>query len=160
MPKLAPMLLLTSAAILLSGCGSSQRRTEAPPAMTPKPTAPRDGLEPSAPQPVRVVRERVRMNLRGRGAGLLSPTRLAFHRSGSSSCMPTPTTLSVSGASSLRIWLKDGWPKNRLCLADLVVEPVVIAISPKEIDVHRWLTVRLYYPRTKHAAVFRAAPLS
>jgi hypothetical protein len=100
------------------------------------------------------------MKLRGHGADFLSPTRLAFMNSGSSGCMPTPTTLAVASAESIRIWLKDEWPSKAMCPADLVGEPVVIAINPKLIDVHHRLTIHLSYPLSKHPVVFTARPLT
>lgn len=72
--------------------------------------------------------------------------------------MPTPATLAVTNSHAIRVRLEDNF--HGACLLNLIIEPVVVAIDPTEIDVHRPLTVRLYYPRAKHAEVFTAAPLS
>jgi hypothetical protein len=72
--------------------------------------------------------------------------------------MPTPTTVAVTNPHSIKVRLEDDF--HGACLADLTIEPVVVAIDPTEIDVHRPLTVRLYYPRATRAEVFTAAPLS
>jgi hypothetical protein len=101
-----------------------------------------------------------KLRLAGHGAAFLSPTRLAFLTSGSSNCRGVPVTIAVASRDSIRVRLKEEKPANGICLTNLLIEPVVIAISPIQINVHHELTVRLYYPRTKRPLVFTAPPLS
>jgi hypothetical protein len=55
--------------------------------------------------------------------------------------------------------------RPRICLTDLVLNsPLVIAINPKQIDVHHQLKISLYYPkfvvrRYEHPVVVAAPPL-
>jgi hypothetical protein len=100
------------------------------------------------------------LNLQGHGAAFVSPTRLAFETSGSSNCRGVPATLAMTSPDAVRVRLKEEEPANGYCFTDLVIEPVVIAISPKQINVHHQLTVRLYYPRSKRPTVFTAPRLS
>jgi hypothetical protein len=121
------------------------------------------------------VRQQVwhRVNLRGVGARFISPTRLAFLTSGSSSCPSVPYQLIVQSADSVRINLAMGsWrpthgsvvgqlvaqppPKGSFCTTDLLVSPVAIAIDPTKINIHRPLKVNLYYPLAKKPTVFTA----
>jgi hypothetical protein len=66
----------------------------------------------------------------------------------------------VSTSSSIRLRFKEVVPANGVCLADLLIEPVVIRISPTQINVHRELTIRVYYPHATRQTVFTASPLS
>ena len=113
------------------------------------------------------------------GARFLSPTRLAFLTSGSSSCPSVPARLVVKTPHAIRIDLAIGsWrrtasglrvqaphlPPGGACLDNLVASPVVIAINPKQIDVHHRLRVSLYYRKgvirsSKRPVVFIAPPL-
>jgi hypothetical protein len=89
----------------------------------------------------------------------LSPTRLLIVTSGSSSCPAVPDKLVVVGPDTIRIHLTEGsWrrssrrtvlvatpPPNRICSTDLTTTPMVVTVNPKQINVHRPLTIRLYY---------------
>ena len=91
------------------------------------------------------------------GAQFVSPTRLAIVTWGSGNCPEVPKRLVVANPSSIRIRLGLRKPANGICLADLRSIPEVIAINPKQIDVHSRLAIRLYAaPRTK--PVLRFAP--
>jgi hypothetical protein len=112
------------------------------------------------------------------GARFLSPTRLAFLTSGSGSCPSVPVRLVVQTPHAIRIDLAIGsWhrtasglrvqvphlPPGGACLDNLVISPVVIAINPKQIDVHHRLRVSLYYRkgviRGHKPVAFTAPPL-
>ena len=110
----------------------------------------------------------------------LSPTRLAIPGiAGSSNCPSVPAKLIVRRqhaiwldlvlgswsrtASGLRLRLPSA-PRGG-CLDDLVPTPVVVAIDPKQVDVHRRLRVSLYYPkgvsrRYRRPVVFTVPPLA
>jgi len=162
MGKLAPAVLLATIGFALAGCaGASGTQTPTSTASEKSQTT-ASQTDESALSPVRIVKEQhVHLNkLRGHGAAFLSPTRLAFLTSGSSNCRGVPTTLAVATPDAIRVRLKEEKPPSGICLTDLVNEPVVIAITPKQIHVHHRLTVLLYYPQTKHPVVFTAPPLS
>ena len=112
------------------------------------------------------------------GARFLSPTRLAFLTSGSSSCPSVPARLVVLTPHAIRIDLAIGsWhrtaaglrvqvphlPPGGACLDNLVISPVVIAINPKQTDIHHRLRVSLYYRkgviRSHKPVAFTAPPL-
>ncbi|HEX4323127.1 MAG TPA: hypothetical protein VHZ77_00690 [Gaiellaceae bacterium] len=108
----------------------------------------------------------------GNGATLLSPTRLAIVTSGSSSCPAVPNRLVVENPDTIRIHLTLGvfrpignsgrtrlvtHATHAICTADLTTTPMVIAIDPKRVDVHRPLTIRLYYYTSKKP-ITRTAP--
>jgi hypothetical protein len=125
------------------------------------------------------VRPAIRRRLKHlHGARFLSPTRLAFLTSGSGSCPSVPVRLVVQTPHAIRIDLAIGsWhrtasglrvqvphlPPGGACLDNLVSSPVVIAIDPKQIDVHRGLRVSLYYRkgvvRSHHPVAFTAPSL-
>ena len=91
------------------------------------------------------------------GAAFLSPIRLAIVSWGSGNCPNVPKRLTVVNPSSIRVRLGVKVPANGICLADLRSIPVVVAIDPRRIDVHRSLTVHLYAGR--HAKpILRVAP--
>lgn len=55
-------------------------------------------------------------------------------------------------------------PPGGVCLQDLVISPVVVAINPKQIDVHHSLRVSIYYRKGvirshKRPVVFTLPPL-
>jgi hypothetical protein len=164
MKKPGLVVLLATIGFALAGCAIGSGRQTASTTASDKSQAKSSQTYPSAPGPVHIVtlsREQMhKLKLRGHGAGFVSPTRLAFETSGSSNCRGVPTTLAVMSPDAVRVRLKEEKPANGICLTNLVIEPVVIAISPKRINVHHQLTVRLYYPRTKHPVMFTAAPLS
>jgi hypothetical protein len=107
------------------------------------------------------------------GARLLSPTRLAIVTVGSSSCPAVPDKLVVQSPHTIRIDLTEGsWrpagntqelvprpPSSGICTTDLTTTPIVVAIDPKQIDVHHRLTVRLYYRAGGRPVVRYAPPL-
>lgn len=155
-------MLLATIGFALAGCaGASGKQTSTTTASENSQTTASQTYE-SAPSSVLIVKgAHVHLNmLRGHGAAFLSPTRLAFLTSGSSNCRGVPATLAVATPDAIRVRLKEQKPPSGICLTDLVIEPVVIAIAPKQINVHHRLTVRLFYPQTKHPVVFTAPPLS
>lgn len=94
-------------------------------------------------------------------ARFLSPTRLAIPAIiGSSNCPSVPDKLMARSPHAIRVDLVVGsWRRTasglrvrvphapKTCLDDLVPLPVVIAIDPKRIDVHRQVKVSLHYPK-------------
>jgi len=160
MSKLAVTVLLAAIGLALAGCAGAGGKQTATTASKAQTTA--SQTHASAPRPVRIVQApRVHLKLlRGHGAAFLSPTRLAFFTSGSSNCRAVPATLAVETPDTIRIQLKNEMPPNQICLTDLVIEPVVIAIAPKQINVHHRLTIRRYYPLTSQPVLFTAPPLS
>lgn len=113
------------------------------------------------------------------GARFLSPTRLAIPGiSGSSNCPSVPAELVARSPHAIWVDLVVGsWRRTGsglrvrvphspgMCLDDLVPTPVVIAIDPKQIDVHHQLKVSLYYPkavirRYKRPVVFTVPPFA
>lgn len=95
-----------------------------------------------------------------KGARLLSPTRLAIVTSGSSGCPETPKLLVVQSPHIIRIELFRKIPLNATdCPADYTATPFVVAIDPRQIDVHHRLTIRLLYPRATKPVVRIAPPL-
>jgi hypothetical protein len=111
---------------------------------------------------------------RGEG-GFLSPTRLAFGTWGSSGCPSVPYRMTLEGPHAIRLDMRSGSyrtvgrlgqkvlvakaPAGGCRLLDHVSNEVVIAIDPKQIDVHHRLKVSLYFPLDKHPDVFTVAPL-
>jgi hypothetical protein len=164
MRKLALGVLLALIGFAVAGCaGGSRRQTSATNASEKSQTtaSPTYGSAPRSVRIVKVPRAQIhRVRLAGHGAAFLSPTRLAFLTSGSSNCRGVPATIAVARPDSIRVRLKEEKPANGICLTNLLIEPVVIAISPQQINVHHQLTVRLYYPRTKRPLVFTAPPLA
>ena len=158
------MVLLATTSFALAGCAGASGRQTATTTASNKSQAKPSQSYPSAPRAVRIVnlsREQMHnLNLQGHGAAFVSPTRLAFETSGSSNCRGVPATLAMTSPDAVRVRLKEEEPANGYCFTDLVIEPVVIAISPKQINVHHQLTVRLYYPRSKRPTVFTAPRLS
>lgn len=158
MTKLGAGLLLAAISFAITACAGTGRQT--PANTVPKSQKPAYQAHPSAPRSFRVVRTpAIRMSLlRGHGAAFLSPTRLAFLTSGSSNCPAIPATPSVETPHAIRIRLKDKIPSSGICLTDLVIKPVVIAIDPNQVNVHHRMTIRLYYPHTNRPVVFTAPP--
>ena len=153
MRNLGRPILLALVGLALAGCGGAKpARTTASPQY------------PIAPRPVRLValpRTQMRdVRFTGHGAGFVSPTRLGVMTTGSSNCRTVPSTIAVTSPHSIRLGFKDEAPANGICLTNLIIEPVVIAISPTQIDVHHTLTIHADYPRTRRPTVFTAAPLS
>jgi hypothetical protein len=113
--------------------------------------------------PVAIVnlKDVARLNqLHGR-PGFLSPTRLVLIVAGSSSCPSVPDTRTIQNPDAVSIKLvSKPIGGSTICTADSAGGPVVIAINPKQIDVHRRLTVSLYLPPTKRPSVYTVPPLS
>jgi hypothetical protein len=164
MRRLGLVVLLAMIGFAIAGCAGSSGKQTSTPTASEKPQTRASPTHGSAPRSVRIVKvsrtQLHRLRLAGHGAAFLSPTRLAFLTSRSSNCRGVPATIAVATPDSLRVRLKETKPANDICLANLLIEPVVIAISPKQINVHHRLAVRLYYPRTKRPVVFTALPLS
>jgi hypothetical protein len=165
MRKLGLIVLLAMIGFAVAGCaGASGTQTPMTTATKKSQTTASPTNEAALRSVVHIVKlpraQMHKLRFAGHGAAFVSPTRLAFETSGSSNCRGVPSTLSVTTPDSIRVRMKEEKPPNGICLADLVIEPVVIAISPKQINIHHALTVRLYYPRSKHPAAFTAPPLS
>jgi phospholipase C len=112
----------------------------------------------------------------GAGARLLSSTRLAIVTTASSSCPAVPDKLVVQGRHAIRLDLTEGsWrpakgshrrvlvaqrpPPNEPCTTGLKATPMVIAVNPKQIDVHHRLTLHLYYYFLARPVTLDAPPL-
>jgi len=154
------LALSVAAGLTLAGCGWHY----ALPVTSPEPRHP---TTVHFPQVVRTER----ISLRN-GAQFVSPTRLAIVTTGSSSCPSVPDELVYVSPHVLRIHLTTGSygpdhgefvahpPPNGICTADLGTTPMLVAIDPALIDVHRPLTVRLFYRDSKTPLVRIAAPLT
>jgi hypothetical protein len=166
MKRLALPALLAAFGLALAGCAGSSG-TDAPTALASVKTA-RSGSHNT----VRVVagsRKAIGgVNLRN-SARFLSPTRLAILTWGSFTCPAVPNRLVVETPSRIRIHLSTGSWQGKLpvahlapggaCTADHSSAVIVIAIDPRRIDVHRRLTIRLYYYGIKKPAIRTAPPL-
>jgi|SRR5579862_132634 len=156
MRKFGLPILLALIGFALAGCAGASRSQTSETTVKP--------IYPIPPRSVRIVQlSRAQMhNLRlaGHGAGFVSPTRLAVMTAGSSNCRGVPSTIAVSNSDSIRLRFKEQMPANGICLDNLIYEPVVIAISPRQINARRELTIRAYYPLAKRPTVFTAPPLS
>ena len=73
-------------------------------------------------------------------------------------CPPVPSRLTVLEPDAIRIDMTQP-PSDGACTTELRIYPVVIQVDPKQIDVHRRLTVSLYYPQTKRPAVYHLPAL-
>jgi hypothetical protein len=135
-----PRLFVTGALTLLvaTGCGSASHQ--------------RSGTGP-VPKPVVVAHPDVRSiqlpsaklrQLRGDGALLLSPSKVAVMTSGSVSCAWWPKRLTVLRPSSIRIDMRVNGDISR-CGSGAVGFPIAVTIDPRIVDAHRPLTVRLAY---------------
>lgn len=187
MKKLALGVLCAVVGLVSPGCGGTARRSAASAASgsgSVKSTTLHQRISVSLPRVVPGTRQNMgTINLRN-GARFLSPTRLAIETWGSGSCPAIPNRLSVLGPDTIRIHLILGtWrplgssgriigrnralPGMRLvpqrpnggCTLDLRQTPMVISINPRQINVHRELTIRFYYYRSKKAEVRTAPPL-
>jgi hypothetical protein len=144
--RLAVAVLLVVLGVRLAGCASGGSRHAATGA-APKPhvraSLHRDG---SARSPLVVALDRGTVPItHHRNAQLLSPTRLAIVTMGSTGCPSLVKRLVVESPDAIQIRLDR---PNRVCLDNLVLKRIVIAIDPKQIDVHHRLTIRLYYPKS------------
>jgi hypothetical protein len=102
-------------------------------------------------------------------ATLVSPTRLRIVTLGSSSCPSVPDEVVAENRDTLRIHLVTGTrtrnglvahpPPSGICTTDFGTTPMVVAIDPTLIDVHRPLTVRFFYRDSKKPEVRTAARL-
>lgn len=101
--------------------------------------------EPPAPVPAHIVAVGSKHITLVHGARLLSPTRLAITTWGATGCPSLPKLLSIQNRHVIGILLRAGKPPSRTCSTKRVLTPVVIAIDPKQIDVHHKLTIHLYY---------------
>jgi hypothetical protein len=163
--------------LALGGCagsGSSHPATTDGPSNGPRPL-PIATRPPIVPLDPKILSRLKHLH----GARFLSPTRLAIPRIlGSSNCPSVPDKLIVERPDAIRVNLVVGsWTRTssglrvrtphrpRICLTDLALNsPVVIAINPKQIDVHHQLKIILYYPkfairRYKHPVVITVPPL-
>jgi hypothetical protein len=165
--------------LVVSGCASSGAKTpttvndlQTPVAVGSKPSS-TPLVVPLSPKAMRSLKQHLY------SARFLSSTRLGIPGiAGSSNCPSVPVSLIVRSPHAIRVDLVIGsWSRTALgrrvrvphspnvCLDDLVPTPVVIAINPKQIDVHHRLKVSLYYPkgvirRYKRPVVFTVPPLA
>jgi len=143
--RLALVLLIVMVGLPLAGCAGGRtkhvargdgRKSRAPALVTHHGSV--------RPQLVAAVGRGTVPIERHRNAQFLSPTRLAIVTMGSTGCPSLPKRLMVQSPDAIRIRLSR--PKG-FCLDNLLMKRVVIAIDPKQINVHRRLTIRLYYPK-------------
>jgi len=119
--RLAVLAVLAPILPLLAGCGGSAHSSS-----------------------IVIVKQRVPLL---HGPQFLTPTRLAFNMAGSSGCPNVPTKMTVLSPHNVRIDITEEVPQgSTACPADLMVSPVVIAINPRQIDVHHTLTIHFYSP--------------
>ena len=151
------LALIAAAGIALVGCGSSRHASSPPPLTTHYPVVIHSPLVVAA-----------RAQLGDHLPRLVSPTRLAIAWRGSGSCPWVPDEITVQGPHAIRIDLvMGGWSRGRLvtqplpngCTMDLRTTPMLVAINPKQVDVHRPLTVGVSPPNTQRPYVETAAPL-
>jgi hypothetical protein len=153
------LALIAAAGIVLAGCGWS--------------LGPGFGRGPHSHPPVHgqppvVLPAPSRLHLHG-FVRIVSPTRLAIVTWGSSSCPSVPDRLVVENRHTIRLHLVTGsWadgrpvahpPPNGICTADYGTTPMLVAIDPEHVDVHRPLTVRFFYRDSKTPQVWTAAAL-
>lgn len=113
----------------------------------------RTAVQPAGKFPIVVARPNVQSSglpsgtlrrLRGNRAILLSPSRVAFVTTGSSSCAWWPARLTVLGPSTIRVDMRVNG-RVTACTGGAVGFPIAVKIDPRIIDVRRPLTVRLAY---------------
>lgn len=181
MRALATAVLVIAAVLLVSACGESHGANVAmangPRSMPIARTSSSRGTGPLVVPISAKARRSLERHLYS--ARFLSPTRLAIPKIvGSSNCPSVPDKLIVQSAHATRVNLVVGsWSRTAaglrvqvprspgICLDDLHLVPVVIAINPAQIDVRHELKVNLYYPkgavrRYKRAVVVTVPPLA
>jgi hypothetical protein len=152
--------LIAAAGIVLAGCAGSHASSPAPP--RPHTHYPLAGYTP-------VVGPAHRPAVR-RFAQLVSPTRLVIVTWGSGSCPTVPNELAVQSPHRIRLHLAVGsWegrhrlvghlPRNGICTDDLRTTPMALSIDPRLVDVHRSLTISLFYRHSTKPQVWTVAPL-
>jgi hypothetical protein len=188
MRALATAVAVIASVLVASGCGGTGAKqtahyTTMPPTTSgamAEPVAQRTKRSGSGPLVVPIsAKTRQSLEQRLYIARFLSPTRLAIPRIfGSSNCPSVPAGLIVQSPRAIRVNLVVGsWSRTDFgrrvevsqssgaCLDDLHPVPVVISINPKQIEVHHWLKVSLYYPkgairRYKRPVVVTVPPLA
>jgi hypothetical protein len=174
MKRRAPAVLLALLGLALAGCASNGGMHTATRARSVEPRQPPTQRHARPPRLVAIGRTALAgVNLRN-GASLLSPARLAIVTAGSSSCPAVPDRLVVQNPDTVRIHLTRGTyrsvgnshrlrlvhaSRHTICTDDFTTTPMVIAIDPKQINVHHRLTVYLYYYKSKKPIVRYAPPL-
>lgn len=170
MRALATAVAVLAGVLAASGCGGSGAKLTAHHTITPpttggavsQPVAQRSSHNGTGPLVVPISATEMRsLKQHLFGARFLSPTRLAIPAIvGSSNCPSVPAELVVRSPHAIRVDLVVGsWSRTAsglrvrvphspgVCLTDLHQVPIVIAIDPKQIDVHHRLKVSLYYPK-------------
>jgi hypothetical protein len=150
-----PLALIAVAGAVLTGCGGAKETTPAPkhyPFVV--------HLPPIARAPHRLSAD----------VQFLSRTRLGIVTYGSSSCPSVPDELVVASPHRIRLNLTVGRtegdrlvadaPPGGVCTADYGPTSMVLTIDPTLVDVHRPLTVRLFFSNGRRSIVRVAAPLS
>jgi len=138
--------LIAAVGLVLAGCGGSHASS----------SAPRPHHRPHYPvvvhPPLVFAITRTRVTPRGyvrKLPAFVSRTRLGIYTWGSGSCPSVPDKLTVLGPHTIRIHLHLGtYESGKLvpgptgvCTADRTTTPMLVAINPSQIDVHRPLTV-------------------
>lgn len=160
MKRLALILLLVCLGVGLAGCAGSRGKGSPTTSASAKTTG--SHPRPSTVSPLVVAEGRKAVSGINifKGARILSPTRLAVVTWGSSGCAATPKSLVVQSPNTIRINLSIVKPPPAtVCPADYGPTPFVVSINPKQINVHKRLTIRFYYPRAKKPFVRTAPPL-
>jgi hypothetical protein len=179
MRGLATAVTAIFAVLVVAGCGSSEAKKPTTSAVSPLPAIRTSPITDAHPVVLPINPKGMRGINPLDEARFLSPTRLAIAGiAGSSNCPSVPVKLIVESPHAIRIHLAVGsWGRTasgrrvqvdhqpRICLADLHPIPVVIAINPKQIDVHHQLKIGLYYPSfvvrsNKRPVVVTAPPLA
>ena len=154
-------LLLAAIGLALAGCAGSSGQHPTTGTSSEKTMASRSPV--ATRPPVFVVSHKAMAAVNPHtGARFLSPTRLAFWTWGSGTCPAVPRRLVIQNSDSIRIdltmgsWRPRGSPPGRMvlvahrprgggCTLDLRPTAMAIAINPRQINVHRQLTIRLFY---------------
>ncbi len=141
MTRFVPSCIVVAFAVVATtGCGATGRTT----------SPHRSVHKPAGKFPVVVKHLSVQstgltnVEFRHSGALLLSPTRVAFMTSGSTSCAWWPTRLTVLGPNAIRIDMRINGVVAT-CTSGAVGFPIAVKIDPRIVDVHHPLTVRLAY---------------
>jgi hypothetical protein len=141
------LALIAAAGIALAACGSSHRSSSAP---TPPHHQRQYPVVVNSPlvQPIR--RPGVKQGVPVlKLPAFVSPTRLGIYTTGSGSCPHVPDKLTVLGPHTIRVHLSLGTYRGGkfepgatgACFLNLTATPMLLAIDPKQIDVHRPLTI-------------------
>jgi hypothetical protein len=166
-PTLIALLAAVAVTTAAAGCGGS-RGARPPTVSTSRATYPQE----SSRSPIVVPLSRKAL------AGVklpslprfLSPTRLVIYTWGSGSCPAVPDSLVILSSHSIGIHLVMGSWRGRTpvtkrpsphhgCTTDLSSTTMAVAVDPRQIDVHRRLTIHFYYYDSQKPVTRTAPPL-